>query len=316
MRIHYELNLAKNAKQNKKSFYQYISSKTHGKVIRSIEDEDGALVEDDRSKAQVLNHYFSSIFHSTDQKRNRQTTLMVDENSISDIQFTSEEVNSAIHNLKWNSTSGPDEISTTFLKHVSSSLIEPLKALFQQSLNLGIVPICWKDANVTPIYKKGSKIKANNYRPISLTSNICKLMEAIIKRHIYDFMQISEIIPSNQHGFLPRRSCATNLIQFFNQVTDAVNKRIPVDVIYFDVRKAFDLVPHDKLLEKLYHFGIQGNLWKWIKDWLSGRRQRVVLNGEFSGWKGVGSGVIQGSVLGPLLFLLYVSDLPKTIRAP
>jgi len=152
-------------------------------------------------------------------------------------------------------------------------------------------------------------------RPISLTSHLCKIFERILKEHIVSHLVAHSLINESQHGFMAKRSCLTNLLEFLEYVTDAVDHTCgkPVDVIYLDFQKAFDKVPHRRLLNKLKARGISGNILNWICEWLNGCQQRVVLSGNVSAWLYVVSGVPQGSILWPLLFLIFINDIDKGI---
>lgn len=200
------------------------------------------------------------------------------------------------------------------MRELGGSIIKPLRDIFTKSLENSEVPQDWRVANITPIFKKGSKKEPGNYRPVSLTSQISKVMEKLIKSEIVLYLERYQLIKNSQHGFRAKRSCLTNLLEFLNIVSGHVDDGSPVDVIYLDFQKAFDKVPHVRLMKKLEAHGITGHLSRWIGAWLEGRKQRVVLNGECSNWEGVTSGVPQGSVLGPILFIIYLNDFDDNIN--
>ena len=314
----FEHKLAQNIKSDSKSVYAYVRSKQNVRdKVGPLEGNAGNIITQGFLMAEELNMHFSSVFTREDT-----SSIPVPETKfkgsegerLGQLVVTPEVVVSKINNMKENKAPGVDGISPKILKETVEQISTPLAHVFNMSLQKGIVPFEWKEANIIPLFKKVSRNKSVNYRPVSLTSVICKLLETIIRDHMMDFLIKHKLINPTQHGFLKAKSCLTNLLCFLEEITKWVDDGSPVDVIYLEFQKAFDKLPHQRLISKLKSHGMGNSLINWIEQWPTDRRQRVVVEGEVSNWKSVLSGTPQGSVLGPILFLVYINDLEEGVR--
>ena len=209
----------------------------------------------------------------------------------------------------------PGGLHARILKELSEEIAPFLCTIYQKCLETGSIPDVWKTANVSAMFKKGEKFKASNYRPVSLTCISCKMFEHIIVSNIMRHLDKHKLLTDCQHGFRRRRSCETQLLTLADELIKGLDKGRQLDLAILDFSKAFDRVPHERLLKKLDHYGIRGKTLEWIRAFLTNRTQKVTVEGVVSESIHVKSGVPQGSVLGPILFLVFITDLPASVQS-
>ena len=294
-----------------KKFWNFIRKKTnHNSEIPALEN-NGCFVMGDQEKAEIFSSFFSSVFTVDDGTLPR---VKFSNRTITYCDFPPYLIFEKLKSLPLKFSAGPDGVSQFILQKTAVSVAYPLSIVFRQSFETGTLPSHFKTANIVPIHKKNAKNKVENYRSISLTSVPCKVMESIVADHITSFLFRNNKISEAQHGFLRRRSTVTQLLLSLNLVTEALDRSEYCDIFYLDIVKAFNSVSHTKLFLIFESFGIRGKLFAWLTEYLNGRTQRVVINGKFSKFEQVTSGVGEGTCLGPLFFIMYINNIAAHIK--
>ena len=308
----YESGLIDRSKENPKLLHSYIRNKKVGRPsVGPLTLDSGELSDAPAAMAECFASSFSAVY-SNDCPVNP-APYQTSDIEIDNIDITTDSVKAALLALDGNSAMGPDGIHPYFLKSCATELAYPLCVIFRRSLREGIVPCDWKSSTVVPIFKKGIRSNPLNYRPVSLTSVCCKTLERLIAQHLTSFLEENVLLDENQFGFRSGRSTMEQLLLVYSEVSKITDEGGVADVILFDYSKAFDVVNHSILISKLHCLGIRGNVLDWVSSFLSDRKMSVSVMGSSSRPRRVISGVPQGSVLGPLLFLIYVNNIASDL---
>ena len=290
--------------------FQYINSMTKSKAIPSTIYYNATTASNNKDRATLFNQYFHSVFNQVNSDISEPDNLIPHPNPISHFEISEAEVYDALTQLDPTKAIGLDGIGPKILRSCALSLYQPLSHLFNISLSTGRIPYEWKIHKIVPVHKSANRSSVTNYRPISLLSNTSKILEQLIYNKV--IKHICNDISLSQFGFMRGRSTLQQLLLYFDHIYNSVSSGCQVDAIYLDIRKAFDSVPHCELLLKLWKIGISGKLWNWFRCYLSNRLQCVTISNSHSDLLPVLSGVPQGSILGPMLFIIYINDMPLT----
>ena len=305
------------------------SSKTYWKILKKLINKttipripplfyNNRLVVNCRDKASLVNDYFLSQCSPIDNNSVLPDAFeYTTENKLCTISFEKDYILSMIRSMNPYKSHGFDNLSIRMLQLCGDAIIEPLSIIFQNVIDTGIYPEGWKYANITPIHKKNNKQEVKNYRPISLLPVCAKLFEKIVFQNIYNHMISNNLLTKHQSGFRPGDSTTNQLLFLVHSIHNSFDhtESRQVRSVFLDISKAFDKVWHSGLLFKLKQNGIEGKLLSLMTSYLTDRKQRVILNGSASNWGAILSGVPQGSVLGPLLFLVYINDMENGIKS-
>ena len=272
-----------------------------------------SLRYDDKEKAEILQRQFLSVFSPEDAT----TPILAPKvnTHIENMSIPEKTVLGKLKTINVNKSIGPDDIHPRILFELADLLSAPITTLFNRSIQGEELPADWKLQFVSPIYKKGQRSRAENYRPISLTCILCKMLESMVRSEVLTHLLTTGVLSKRQFGFINGRSTTLQLLHFLDTCAQSIVQGKVVDTIYFDFKKAFDMVPHKRLIAKLEAYGIRGKVLKWIEEFLSGREQYVIVNGEKSSSGRVTSGIPQGTVLGPLLFVVYINDILENVTS-
>ena len=311
-----EMDVISKIKTNPRAFFSYAKKKS--KVITSIGpllNKENKLQSDPTVMSNILQDQYKTAFSDPDsgeKNQPQQDTSHVPD--FADISFSEEDVLKAINELGINSAPGPDKIPAKAIKECKQQLAPALVILWRRSLDSGLIPEDLLTQTIIPIFKKENKSLASNYRPISLTSHIIKIFERILRDKLIDHLERNNLIIPQQHGFRRYRSTLTQLLHHFDLILQILESNKNVDTIYLDLSKAFDKVNHKILIHKLEQMKITGKILIWIRSFLTNRTQQVIVNGHKSTPAKVESGVPQGTVLGPALFIMYMNNVTEYIR--
>lgn len=298
-------------KSNPKRFFNFVNERRKTKSFPSVMNFNAKTASNLKEIVNLYADFFGSVYTSHCEN----VTLPTSINTslfLPKLVFSEIDIRLSLEKLPESLDRGSDEIPAIFLKQCAHSLAMPLCYIFNKSLEQSTFPTCWKISNIKPLFKSGSRSDVSNYRGIAKLSFVPKLFESMVCDHITFFTK--SLIPLNQHGFVKGRSTSSNLLEFTTNVANSLERSQQMDTFYADFSKAFDRIDHNLLSQKLLDFGFPSFWVDWIRSYLMGRKQRVIIDGFTSREIEVLSGVPQGSHLGPLLFVIFISDIGLYVK--
>jgi len=304
-------------KTNTKVFYTYANSFQITKQrIGPLENKTTKkLTNGPKEMADILAQQYVNVFSDPEAPIPRKLLFQqVPPTTIEDITFSAKDIEEAIEELQTHAASGPDDFPAIVLKRCKQTISNALYILWRKSLDTGVIPQYLLNSKIVPIFKKGDKTDAQNYRPVSLTSHLIKVFERVMRKALVKYIEKNNLLSRHQHGFRKSKSCVTQLLAHIDSILEMLSKGDNADVIYLDFAKAFDKVSHKILIQKLVNLGIKGKVLSWLRSFLSNRLQSVTVEGVLSFVHLVLSGVPQGTVLGPLLFIIFIDDIYEVIK--